>query len=336
MKRECKLPIETKPIVQCYHNMAFPLSVIQGNAKVLGKDAFPWFVDKYLNCKFEHTPSDNKFEMCTYDTWGTKEGVVSDQFLSLHLDLYTKLGVDILEGTKTVLSEGHYIFGMYNEKYIPGKDAYRRYNYSHDYLLYGYNDNKRVIYSIGYLANKKYMPFEIPYENFVESIRRNPLQQSELYFFQYNPLFEYKTDIAKIVKGLMDYIQSTNYLGVTPKYSYGITAVKKLREYIQITASRENVPRIDDRYTRAHEEQKYLTMRCAEYLQKEKQLPINSSDIEMIENIYQKANMIHMLAIKFNIVPDNTTLKGIDDAFQYILDRGIEPLSNIVDRLTYI
>ena len=56
----------------------------------------------------------------------------------------------------------------------------------------------------------------------------------------------------------------------------------------------------------------------------------------MIENIYQKANMIHMLAIKFNIVPDNTTLKGIDDTFQYILDRGIEPLSNIVDRLTYI
>ena len=56
----------------------------------------------------------------------------------------------------------------------------------------------------------------------------------------------------------------------------------------------------------------------------------------MIENIYEKANMIHMLAIKFNIVPDNKTLKGIDDAFQYILDRGIEPLSNIVDRLTYI
>lgn len=335
MKQVLKLPIELKPYIQCYHNMAFPLSVIQGNAKEFNKDFTPWIIGKYLNCTFEHTPSDNKFEIYAEDSWGVDEGILENQVISLKTELYNKLRIDIIKNLKMVMNDGWYIHGIYNERYIPGKDAYLKYNYGHDYILYGYNDDKGVLYSLGYLSNKKYVPYEIPYDNYILAFYKNPMSQSDLNLFKYNPLFEFQTNIFSVAIGLNDYLNSSNSYMIRPNFSYGLTAIKKLKEYIQSSATNNDLHRIDDRYTRALAEHKYLTMKCIKYLA-EKKINISSKEIDLAENIYQKSKMVHMLGIKFNLEPSSDVLESIMNGFKYIIDNSNETLRKVVEKLKYI
>lgn len=39
------------------------------------------------------------------------------------------------------LNQGMYINGTYNEFYVKGKKAYQQYNFNHDYVIFGYDDD---------------------------------------------------------------------------------------------------------------------------------------------------------------------------------------------------
>ena len=54
---------------------------------------------------------------------------------------------------KEMLDNGHYINGSFNDYYIPRKSAYRQFDFNHDYLLLGYDDERGVFHSVGYLDN---------------------------------------------------------------------------------------------------------------------------------------------------------------------------------------
>ena len=336
MNEFLKLPVEFNPYFQCYHNMAFPLSIIQGNAKALGKDIIPWVSGKYLNCTFDHTPSDNKFEIYVEDSWGVGEGILDNQYISVKTKLFNILGIDLIKSLRTVLADGWYVHGMYNEKYIPGKEAYLKYDYCHDYILYGFNDDKQIFYSIGYLANKKYVPFEIPYDNYLAAFYKNSMSMSVVSLCKYNASFEFTGNVTNIITGLKDYIGSSNTYGLRPNFSYGLTAIKKLKEYILSSTLNLGMRRIDDRYTRALAEHQYVIMQCVKFLTEKKKLDINSEDVGLVDTLYQKAKMLHMLGIKFNISQDKEILQSILSGFQYILDHSNKPLCKVIDSLRYI
>ena len=63
MDKKIKLPLEMKPLSVMYHNLAFPFSVIQGNAKC---DITPWLSYKFVNCMFEPF-AENKFSISLSD-----------------------------------------------------------------------------------------------------------------------------------------------------------------------------------------------------------------------------------------------------------------------------
>ena len=57
MKRKIILPFDDYPIPSMYHNVAFPMGIIQGNAK---GDITPWLCGKFLNCYF-NANTENQF-----------------------------------------------------------------------------------------------------------------------------------------------------------------------------------------------------------------------------------------------------------------------------------
>ena len=143
-------------------------------------------------------------------------------------------------------------------------------------------------------------------------------------------------NVTNIITGLKDYIGSSNTYGLRPNFSYGLTAIKKLKEYILSSTLNLGMRRIDDRYTRALAEHQYVIMQCVKFLTEKKKLDINSEDVGLVDTLYQKAKMLHMLGIKFNISQDKEILQSILSGFQYILDHSNKPLCKVIDSLRYI
>lgn len=51
---------------------------------------------------------------------------------------------DLIEKNKEMLEHGFYIYGTYDEFYIPGMAAYQNRSFGHEYLIYGYDDQTGV------------------------------------------------------------------------------------------------------------------------------------------------------------------------------------------------
>lgn len=305
------LPMKTDPVVRCYHNLAFPLCFIQGNAEMIGKDITPWLIGKYLNCVFDEKAYDNRYEICMHDWWGHEEHVIYHQHISMFKHIYINLKIDVLHMVKKIIDQECYISGYYNEKYIPGKEAFGVEDYDHDYIVYGYNDEKQVLYSVGYLANRKFVPFEIPYKNFIDGLLCTSSKKLEFNIWNFNSEFQFKADYQKIKCGFNDYITSSNSYGMQDGKSYGIDANKKFVEFIYARASLPGKKFIDDRYTRAFFEQKKIQYMCAKYLYHEKVISISNEDLDLMHDVYLKANSIYLLTIKFNMTHDKSLLKNI-------------------------
>lgn len=314
------LPMKIDPVVRCYHNLAFPLCFIQGNAEKLEKDITPWLIGKYLNCMFDEKVYDNKYEICMNDWWGHEEHVIFHQHICMFKHIYINLKIDILQFVKKIIDQECYISGSYNEKYIPGKEAYRIKDYNHDYLVYGYNDEKQVLYSVGYLANRKFVAFEIPYQNFIDSLFCNSTEKLEFNIWNYNSEFQFKADYERIKRGLNDYITSSNSYGTHDGRSYGINANKKLIEFIYARASRPGRNLIDDRYTRAFFEQKTIQNICVQHLCNEKIISLCDKDLKLMHEIYLKANSIYLLVIKYNMSKDKSLLENIVSVYEEIAE----------------
>ena len=121
---------ETNPYLTMYHNVAFPLSIIQGNANV---DITPWICGRYINCRYDENSYDNQFNVCIDDEWGIMEGALTVQSVSVSQELIKHLSLNYIDFLKSMIDQNCYPQGEYNEEYIPGKWAYKNTQYKNTY-----------------------------------------------------------------------------------------------------------------------------------------------------------------------------------------------------------
>lgn len=178
-----ELPIEQKPALMSYHYAAFPLSIIQGNGK---DNVIPWLCKKGINCCFDIRPWMNRFHVGLFDISGVNDGILHHQHIYLSKNMYSQLKIDMLQLLLLSLNEESYISGYCNERYIPSKNAYKQFDYMHDYLLYGYDDKERVFYSLGYTDTMMYQSYKIPYDSMKESLDKSIDNKIEFNLWNYN------------------------------------------------------------------------------------------------------------------------------------------------------
>ena len=147
------LPYPDKPLFQCYHDKAFQIGIIQGNAP---EETIKWACTKYLNCEFV-PQAINKFIIVEDDDWGEKEQLGTQQFFQMQRDFLNHFKMDLLYILKTAIHENYYIYGSYNERYIPSKRSYKQNDFMHDFLLIGCDDDKFI--SVGYVADGTFRQF---------------------------------------------------------------------------------------------------------------------------------------------------------------------------------
>ena len=303
MDKKIILPFEVKPLSVMYHNLAFPLGIIQGNAKC---DITPWLCHKFINCMF-NPASKNIFSISLSDNWGAGDKMMFHQHIQLFNDTYDIVGIDIIQVLINMLANGYYVAGYYNEEYIPGKRAYGVEYFPHDYLLIGFNNEKEVFYSVGYLT-EQFVDYEISYANMRKALTTVASRKPALNFFQYNSEADIAVNLEKILSALKDYLSSSNSL---PQYTkglaYGLDAINNLGEYY---ASYGNQSNFDHRYTKGLTEHKSIMLRRIKYLCSHQYITDNEY-VSRSERVLEYSSIIHNLGIRFKLLGDYNILQEI-------------------------
>ena len=308
-----KLPLDLQPKVQSYQNKAFPLGIVNANAK---QDLIPRYCGQFINCRFDASKM-NKFEIGTREEfYFFNEGILIKQIIRLYKETYKLLGINYLDIVIEMLKQNYYIQGNYNLKYIPSNAAYGRIDLLHDYLLYGFDDEKKVFYSVGYTINQIYEPFCISYSDYQKSLDHINENFVEFLFLQYNKEANLHLDLDKICNELNNYLNSCS-IKMQKNEKYGISVIIGLKNYY-IQCVQEN-KELDVRFTRALMEHKYYMLLRIKYLYEHK-LFSDKQLIESYEDIYKKAKMIHRLCLKFNITNNFDVFKRVIQLFEKIID----------------
>ena len=333
MSNEYKLPFSDKPLVTCFHNMAFPLGVIEGNANNLDLDITPWVISKFLNPIFVETPEKITYDICLVDKWGIDEGILFYQFINMFKRIYDNLNFDIAEYLSKMIREGCYVIGTYNEKYIPGKADYQNGDFMHDYILYGVDEERKVFYSAGYLKDRKYQSYEISFSDFIKSIYNTPGDRIQFGFRTYNNEYQYCFNKERIVQELTDYLNSTTYHGLKENAFYGMEANRKLKEYFLSTVHKNGNSRLDLRYTRAYMEHKYFMNLCIEYLIDNNLVDATKINFKKAKELYQDAVRIHILGIKMEISKNYKIIDKIADLFDKIQEEESQMIRYVIEAM---
>ena len=328
IKKSVELKFCDNPFSIMYHNLAFPLGIIQANAKT---DITPWLCGKYTNCFFLHkdTP-DTMFDICVHDKCALTDKILIQERIVLLRDFYEKLSIDYVELLKEFIFIGCYPYGDYNEEFIPGKIHYGERYFEHDYILYGYDDDREVFLSAGYLKNQKFQKFEISYQNMRDALYSLREDRPCFWFLRYNENAEFVFDIKKVRSGILNYLNCEND-AVGIKYEYvGMEAIEKLGLYMLDCT--ENNLMIDHRYTRGMMEHKFFMQMRIKYLLDNDYID-NQNLLVKAQEIYKYSENIHMLGIKYNLSPKSSIGRGIFDTILIMLEKEQKYLNDLVKDL---
>lgn len=312
------LPFEIHPLAICYHYMAFPLGIIQAHASAQKLDITPWIIGKYLNCSFNESSPILKYGICLSDVWAMEDKILLHQNINMFKYMYSVFDRDIIDVLKRVLNAGCYVSGEYNEKYIPGKSAYQKRDFLHDYIIYGFNDESRTFHSAGFLDNQRYLPFEISYDNFAQSLFNSPSDRIWFDLWQYNADVVFTHDIGRITDELRGYMNSTTSHHFQSNRIYGIDANRRLREFYVTCIKNHEHPHFDIRYSRAFMEQKYFIHLCVRYLHDNNIICMDNYELGQLKEVYDKAMLMHRIGMKLNLSKNYTLIDKISDIFNWI------------------
>lgn len=329
VKKKTVLPFENNPYSIMYHEMAFPMGIIQGNAT---SDITPWLCGKYINCSFEKDKwKNNKFTISSYDKWAIEDDILTYQHILLYPQLYYGLFEPLITLLRRMIDMGYYIGGSYNEEYIPGKRFYQKKYHPHDFLLIGYNDISKYFVSASFLQDWKFQRHLIPYENMENALKTRMTDKIELFFWKYNKEKTFVLNLDRIISELSDYLASTSSdpICIFDKY-WGIEAIQQLTQLYSNCIQDKSL--IDIRYTRGIIEHKFYMFMRMDYLYEHCCLK-KTSYIYKAQQTYDLAKRVHLLGIKYNFKPNAALISKIENTMNEMLSIEKEYLPDVLFEL---
>jgi hypothetical protein len=245
------------------------------------------------------------------DWWFTKEKVFSIQLLRLSPNYLKFKSLNIISIIEECIDNGVYIVGFFNERYIPNKYAYNKYDYTHEYLLYGYDKEKSKFTSIGYNENNRYEEYFITYNDYIKSIEC--MNVFDIYLVQLNKKFEFSLDINYIIQDLSEYLSSSNTREDNKKKLYGLNCWRHFIENTKKDIQKNSC--IDIRHTRLFMEHKNLMLKRIEYL---KQVGFIKNNLSY-KDIQDEASKAYLLSLKYNMTQNNSIAEKIINLYNDIL-----------------
>lgn len=308
------LPYPEKPNFICYHNKAFPFGIIQANSP---EDITKWLCTKCINTVYNPNSPKNKFDLAISDAWGNWEGITTQQVFNIKFDLLALINLDLINVFRTFIGNGCYVYGTYNEKYVPVKWAYNIEDYVHDFLVIGYDEEN--FHSVGFIADGRFKHFKIPNQNFIEAVCKTGSSKINIKFFSYNNGIVPQPNIDRMLSDLEKYISTVNYSdNPTPSaVSYGISSLMRVREFFEGEVVNNERVYIDRRYSRVLYEHEWVFSRVIEiFLDSDEK----SEYLHFANNNLERAKHIHMLGLKMEMTGDNSLIHRITGSIDKIIE----------------
>lgn len=335
------LPLETSPTIKTYLNHAYPFGIIEGN---FGKQILLQLIcDKYINCIYSKNDR-NKFYIYESDSWFEKAGAIAHQSLMCkEKDIICVR--EAIEEARRRLINGEYVYSSPNEGKISAINQGRIFDFDHECLIYGFNDDEMSYQSIGYIQTPErvnhYIPYKITYDEYEESLLNVQSCVVELLFYKVNKDFILSSiDLENALILLRQYLgadipefsarEDLSEFITAGELKFGISAWDELAKYIEDFNPNKN---IDMRYIRSYMEHKFLMQKRITYLLNNYGIT-DSSIVESASKIYYQSEFVMALSLKFNLTKDIQLLKNISDKIKLINHNEIEYLTKAIDFLS--
>ena len=315
------LPYEMQVESIVFQHHAFALSIIKPNICQYDQ----WLCNKYINCV-----AGDGFELYDEDIWMGCCGLCIKVGGYMYYEAFHVFCPDLIEKNKQMLEQGFYVLGTFDEFYIPGKGAYQVRPFVHGYMIYGYDDQKGVFKTAGYLADGHYRQFDVTYEDYYRSVTEGKKPRSHnLEYFRINRKYEGQIDITRIREKLTDFLNSRGPANPRVNEAFGVSAWKRFETYIDRVGDNG----IDMRYVRVYMEHKGIMDKRLKCLLKYGYLQDQSLCIAYDETVFRKATQLFNMCLKYILTGDvelskrmTTLVRQINIAEQRLIGEVIAQL----------
>lgn len=149
------LPLNIDPIIKTYTYNAFYIGILEAE----NIDITNLLLHEFLHIFYYKRDGKGHLDF-------TGSGFVEPR--RFHMIKLEKSNTSYISKIKQEILRNHYLMVSLNEKYITNKQIHCEWDHCHDWLIYGYNDDKKTFLCCGYIGNEYqnhiYNSIEIPYK----------------------------------------------------------------------------------------------------------------------------------------------------------------------------
>lgn len=313
---EKKLRINTNPLIRVYQYNAYVNEIL-----TIDNECLPWLVNNYIQLVFYKDYIGEKF---TFDffTGNVFGGIPLIEYKTFEeKDILIKSESSTHEFVRECIDNGFYIYTFLNEFYVPNRQAYNKFDYVHDILIYGYDIDDKKYNVIGYNDNMQYKESEIHFNMFYRAFCN---EEHCVILYKKAENKEYKFNIVTAYEMLNDYVDSIDS-SIKLNIYHDLNAVSKChKDYLgdrlgcnQLYGlaiydgiillckhSVNNRDEVDIRTFYGNYEHKLCMLLRLAYLEDDKYLGASNNIKILYTSIAEEAKLITNLILKYNTTRD--------------------------------
>ncbi|GIP56757.1 hypothetical protein [Paenibacillus woosongensis] len=227
------LPIAEPKIVSYLHH-AYQTSIIGNDEK-----AVPWILSHYIQLYYDgnkalpvqfYMPDETGYTWNITCPWLDVQVIKKETLAAFH--------TDIINFIIHAVKNDSYVFTYVNEKYIPYKTSYQKKNYSHMFMIYGYDLNKQVFHHLGY-NNRVFGSVDVKFSDFKDAYYNNPEyifhSHDKLCMIQLSKTFCYDFNVNRVYGELQALLHSKRQqqFNDDPNHVFGLDVYKSLEGIVE-------------------------------------------------------------------------------------------------------
>mgnify|MGYP000020600920 CR=1 FL=1 len=315
---EKKLIIKQPPIIGYLHH-GYPLSAVWGNESYL-----PWFYSNFIQIH-SNPYGIMKLDFIHKGWWGFpfNHETVSNNTLRSNR-------IDINEFIKNAINDDFYVIIKLDEYYIPDRYFYKRKQFIHQTLIYGFNTETKTYNIHGFNEKHTFQVTKLSFEDFNKAFNSVRKKQN-IDFFKFNKKPDIKFDLSLVIEWLRYYLYDTNqvyliyYGGELENRNFGINVYDDLIKYIQIT----DETNLDIRaFHILWEHKKCMNLRM-DYMQDTQNINIKTEILNELINIEKNALTIRNLVLKYNVSHNKKIILRIIEDLKVLKEEEYETLNKL-------
>jgi len=202
----------------------------------------------------------------------------------------------IISYIENVIMSGKYLYSHFEQYYIPGLKPYNKYRFSHDFIAYGYDSDKKELYILTYTENNIFEPLTVKYENLIHAFQENTDTHM---FLECEPIdVSYQPKLSEIYSHLSIYC---NLITNADNINFNMGTYNTLVKFILCG-------NIDLRSFRFFYERKQLLFNLVAFIEKQYNNLNLENETYMLSNVKQKTKLVFMLLLK-NSLKESDNIK---------------------------